>query len=133
MRMDLPQDRFAARHLAILLVEDNPQALRALTRLLELQGHRVTGAGGVLAALHAAECATFDLVISDLQLPDGDGVGLMQSLVARRPVKGIAVTGYGLPEDIHWARQAGFQKYLVKPVDLRVLLAAIEELTADEC
>ena len=90
------------------------------------------GVNCVAAALQAADRATFELVISDLQLPDGDGVGLMQDLVARRPIKGIAITGYGLPEDVHWAKEAGFQKYLVKPVDLRTLEAAIRDLTAME-
>jgi len=102
-----------SRPISILLVEDNEDALRALTRLLRLRGHNVIGVNTVAAALQAADRSTFELIISDLQLPDGDGVGLMHELVARRPIKGIAITGYGLPEDVHWAKEAGFQKYLL--------------------
>ena len=77
--------------------------------------HQVTCANCVSAALQAASRATFDLVISDVQLPDGNGMDLMKELSARRPIKGIAVTGHGVQGDDQWAKASGFHKYLTKP------------------
>jgi CheY-like chemotaxis protein len=110
-------------------VDDNEDTLHVTARILRLLGHQVTTANGAAAALQAAARETFDLVISDMEMPDGNGFDLMRDLVARRFIKGIAVTGYGAPEDIQRAKDAGFQKYLTKPIDIQVLQAAILELT----
>jgi signal transduction histidine kinase len=114
--------------LKILLVEDHEDSLRAMLRLLRRLGHEITTATGVTTALRAASESDFDLLISDLGLPDGTGLQLMKELLGKRPIKGIALTGYGMESDIQQTRQAGFQKHLTKPINLQELQAAIQEV-----
>jgi signal transduction histidine kinase/CheY-like chemotaxis protein len=113
------------RPLSILLVDDHPDTLRAMSRLLRRLEHRVVTANCVRSALDAAQDNDFDLLISDLGLPDGHGTALMKELVKRRPLKGIALTGYGTESDILQTREAGFFAHLTKPIDLDQLRNAI--------
>jgi signal transduction histidine kinase/CheY-like chemotaxis protein len=104
--------------LRILIVEDNPDSRRILTRLLRGRGHQVTAASSVAAAIAAdADDGPFDVVISDLGLPDGSGLDVMRYVLSRGPVKGIALSGYGREDDIRRAREAGFDAHLTKPID----------------
>jgi PAS domain S-box-containing protein len=120
------------RALRILLVEDHEDTARALADLLELMGHEVTLAGSVTAALAAAAAEArrggIDLVVSDLGLPDGSGQDLMRELIRLYGWKGIALSGYGMEEDIRRSREAGFARHLTKPVDLDTLRAAIRQV-----
>ena len=102
--------------LSILLVDDHHDTLNAMSRLLRRLDHRVTTADSKAAALTAAEGEAFDLLISDIGLADGTGLELMRELLARRPIKGIALTGYGLDSDIQATRSAGFDAHLTKPI-----------------
>jgi two-component system CheB/CheR fusion protein len=121
----------AVSPLAILLVEDHADTAEAVAQLLQAIGHRVTVAGTVAEALAAAEAAPFDLLVSDLGLPDGAGHELMRLLASRRdPMRGIALSGYGMEADVARSREAGFDLHLVKPVTLEELRAAIERLAA---
>lgn len=113
--------------LRILLVDDHPETLRALSQLLQRLEHNVTTADCVRSALAAADVNDFDLVISDLGLPDGTGAGLMQELLKRRPLKGIALTGYGTESDIRKCLDAGFFAHLTKPIDLDQLEEVISK------
>jgi signal transduction histidine kinase len=114
--------------LRLLLVEDNDTTLRVLSRLLERVGHRVTTARTCAEARAAAAETTFDAVISDLGLPDGTGTDLMAALRDRHGLRGVALSGYGMEEDIARALQAGFAAHLVKPVDFRQLCYALGRL-----
>jgi CheY-like chemotaxis protein len=116
------------RALRILLVEDHGDTARIMARKLSGAGHAVTTADTVAAALAEAESSVFDLVISDLGLPDGSGLDLMNRL---RPLPGIALTGYGMEEDVKKTREAGFIAHLTKPVDVGQLEATIEEVALD--
>jgi PAS domain S-box-containing protein len=123
----------ADRALHILLVEDHADTAEAMADLLRLLGHRVEVAGSVAAALATAEThteAAFDLVVSDLGLPDGSGLELMRELTRRHGLKGIAVSGYGMEEDIRKSREAGFERHLTKPINLQTLETAIRQATA---
>jgi CheY-like chemotaxis protein len=127
------RSKIGDRKLRILLVEDNVDTLQTLSRLLERNGCSVTAAGSMGAALAAAQAARegaekFDLVVSDLGLPDGGGQDLMRELRDRDGLSGIALSGYGMEEDIEKSRAAGFHKHLIKPVQFEVLQAAISEL-----
>ncbi len=113
----------------ILLVEDHVGTLKAMTKLLNGLGHRVITASTVKEALAAAEQEPIDLVVSDLGLPDGSGHDVMRALRARYAVKGIAVSGFGMDEDISRSAESGFEKHLTKPVDLERLQAAIQQTT----
>lgn len=109
----------------ILLVEDHPDTARILHRLLERGGYAVETANDVAGALALAASTRFDVLVSDLGLPDASGVELMQRLRSQSAIKGIAMTGYGMEEDLRESRLAGFEEHLVKPVDLPQLQRAI--------
>lgn len=112
--------------LYILLVEDHEPTAHILQRLLTLGGHRVRVAGTVKEALAAAAAEPFQLLISDLGLPDGTGFDLMREMRQRvRPIPGIALTGYGMESDVAASREAGFSEHLTKPVDWPRLQAAV--------
>jgi signal transduction histidine kinase len=114
--------------LRLLLVEDHRASLQALTHLLRQDGHQVVAAASLAEALAAAAVNPFDLLISDLGLPDGSGLELMEQLHATYGLRGVALTGYGMEEDLARTRAAGFSAHLVKPVavaELRRVLAAV--------
>ncbi|HSG39038.1 MAG TPA: hybrid sensor histidine kinase/response regulator, partial [Thermoanaerobaculia bacterium] len=119
------------KSLSILLVEDHADTAEAMADLLRLLGHRVAVAGGVAAALQAAETALrdggLDLVISDLGLPDGSGLDVMRELGGRHGLPGIALSGYGMEEDVRRSGEAGFHRHLTKPVNLQALQTAIRQ------
>jgi CheY-like chemotaxis protein len=118
------------RALRILLVEDNADTLNYLTKVLRTRGHEVRPAPDLSTALEVAERSTFDVLVSDIELPDGSGLELMWQLKSRGHVAGIAVSGFGSPEDVEMSRAAGFADHLTKPVDFRQLEATIQRLTA---
>ncbi|HEX8202373.1 MAG TPA: response regulator [Isosphaeraceae bacterium] len=117
------------RALRVLLVEDHADTLQVMSRLLGRLGHAVTTASSVGAALEAARAADFDLLVSDLGLPDGSGLDLMRRLraAAPRPIPGIALSGYGMEDDLRKSREAGFLAHLTKPVDYAKLDGAIQQ------
>ncbi|MDB6152982.1 MAG: domain S-box [Chthoniobacteraceae bacterium] len=125
-----PQDHQERRSLRLLLVEDHEPTLQVLSRLLLRAGHHVVTASSVRDGLHAASGHTFDLVISDLGLPDGSGTELMVQLRDTHRLRGIALSGYGMEEDIVRSREAGFELHLIKPVDFKQLQSAIFEMLA---
>ena len=122
------QARGLARPLRILLVEDHEGTARAMARLLRQMEHEVVVAGTLDAARRAASDRTLDLLISDLALPDGTGLDLIREMQAVRPIRGIALTGYGRDEDVARTREAGFAAHLTKPVDVTRLLETIERV-----
>jgi two-component system CheB/CheR fusion protein len=100
-----PEDSLGVKPLRILLVEDNSDTARIMRRLLALDGHAVQWAGDVAAGLKLAATHEFDLLLSDLGLPDGSGVDLMRTL--RRhgsTLPGIVISGYGQDQDIDQSR-----------------------------
>jgi CheY-like chemotaxis protein len=114
--------------LRLLVVEDHPDTAELLSGLLEMRGHRVEIAGSVEEALRLAGEVQFDLVVSDVGLPDATGYDLMRQLLARMPIRGIAVSGWGRDEDIAKSREAGFSEHLTKPVALAKLEQAIDRV-----
>jgi len=123
-RADLP--------LRILLVEDHADTAEAMAELLRGHGHRVTVAGSVAQGLAAAEscggAAGLDLLLSDLGLPDGSGLDLMRELGKRHGLRGIALSGYGMEEDIRKSLEAGFERHLTKPVSVQALRTVLQEV-----
>jgi HAMP domain-containing protein/signal transduction histidine kinase/CheY-like chemotaxis protein len=114
----------------ILLVEDHEDSNRSLTNLLRRRGYHVQSALNFQSALDLSAREEFDVLISDLALPDGSGIDLMQTLQSKRPVLGIALTGFGMEDDVRKCRDAGFQHHLVKPIDLNKLDLLIQESAA---
>lgn len=126
------------KSLRILLVEDHADTAAKLKRLLTNRGCRVTTAASVAEARAAMEEARADVLLSDIGLPDGQGLELMQPFLNAsngRAVAGIALSGYGMPEDVQRSSAAGFKHHLTKPIDIsrleKTLAAVAEELAAN--
>jgi CheY-like chemotaxis protein len=113
----------------ILLVEDHEDTNRSLTSLLRRRGYEVQSALTFESALELSAKGEFDVLISDLGLPDGSGIDLIQKLPSKPPL-GIALTGFGMEKDIRKSREVGFQHHLVKPIDLNKLDSLIQEEAA---
>jgi signal transduction histidine kinase len=121
-----PKPPEADRHPRVLLVEDHEPTSVVLARLMKRRNFDVIVAATMAEALQAAEAHRFDLVVSDIGLPDGDGYSLMTVLGERYQLRGIAVTGYGMQGDIARSEAAGFIAHVTKPVNVRALEAALE-------
>jgi signal transduction histidine kinase len=110
----------------VLVVEDHKSTATVLANLLTARRYEVLSAGSVTEALAVAAQRDFDILISDIGLPDGDGYQLMQELRVKRPnLSGIALTGYGMEGDIDRSNAAGFIIHLTKPINVRALEAAL--------
>ncbi|MCX6968169.1 MAG: PAS domain S-box protein [Verrucomicrobia bacterium] len=112
----------------ILLVEDHEDTLRILARLLRKWGYGVTTANSVRTALERASEQHFDLLVSDLGLPDGSGMDTMQVLRERYHLPAIALSGYGTDEDIRASLDAGFSEHLTKPVSFQTLRTSVQRV-----
>jgi CheY-like chemotaxis protein len=117
------------RRYRLLVVEDHAATLNVLAGLLRRQGHEVLTASTVHAALALAASNQIDLVISDLGLPDGSGVDLMLKLTRDYGLRGIALSGYGMEEDLVRSRQAGFIAHLIKPIQFEQLNHVIRQVS----
>ncbi len=116
--------------LKILLVEDNRDTLHYLALVLRSRGHFVTEAANLAAAQASVSGgSSSDLLISDIELPDGSGLDLMQELAASGQVTvGLAMSGFGSEDDIHQSLLAGFAEHLTKPLDLPRLEAVLQRI-----
>ena len=124
-----PVDAISSRRThRLLVVEDHQPTLEVMARLLRKQGHEVDTATSVGAALALAGQQVFDLVISDIGLPDGNGVDLMVQLPREYGLSGIALSGYGMDDDLARTKNAGFLAHLVKPIDFERLNRVIEQI-----
>ena len=113
----------------VLLVDDHHDTCLGMQRLLHRRGYHVTVAHSVTEGLaKAGNGETFDLLISDIGLPDGTGFELMETLRGRGGPPGIALSGYGMENDLNKSAQAGFSEHLIKPVTIDRLEAAIHRL-----
>ena len=117
----------------LLVVEDHSPTLQVMAMLLTREGYQVVTATSIAEALAAADRDPFDLVISDLGLPDGNGTQLMEQLRDRHGLRGVALSGYGRDADITRSRDSGFVAHLVKPVrvsELRRVLSSLDSAPA---
>jgi CheY-like chemotaxis protein len=116
----------------ILVVEDHPDSRRSLELFLKILGYQAQFARGVQDALAiaAAHGKGFDLLLSDLRLPDGDGWELLRCLEEKgwRPQRAIALSGWGSNEDLAKSRAAGFHAHLIKPFSPDAIAAALREV-----
>jgi PAS domain S-box-containing protein len=121
-RPDAPRPELAP--LRLLVVEDHSDTADVLTRLLARRGYEVRSADSFNAAATIAGSCDFDVLVTDLGLPDGDGIELFQEL-RRMPghenLVGIALSGFGMDEDIARSQSVGFIEHLTKPVDFALL------------
>jgi CheY-like chemotaxis protein len=112
----------------ILLVEDHLPSRLTLAKLLSRRGHTVAAAGTVAEALAISHANAFDVVVSDIGLPDGSGYTLMQELRQKFNLKGIALSGYGAENDIKKSEAVGFLSHLTKPVNVQQLDETLKQI-----
>ncbi len=117
----------AKKSLRLLLVEDHADSAELLAELLVSRGHHVRVASTASDALARAAEETFDLVVSDVGLPDASGYELMAKLRDRHALRGIALTGTRMTDA---AASSGFVAYLTKPIALRTLEETLESVAA---
>jgi signal transduction histidine kinase/ActR/RegA family two-component response regulator len=125
------------RSLRVLLVEDHRDTANQLSRLLTRAGHEVTWASTLreareLIASRENQPNEFNILISDLGLPDGNGQDLMRDIAGNHYIPGIALSGYGMKDDIQNSMAAGFSKHITKPVDWQELKVAIQDIAASK-
>jgi len=126
--LDNPPDLAGLR---ILVVDDEPDAREVLSEILRAAGADVVAAPDAQDALRLAGASSFEVLVSDIAMPGGDGYELLARLRAReatRDLPAIALTAYARIEDRERALGAGFQRHLSKPVEPAELLAAIATL-----
>jgi CheY-like chemotaxis protein len=117
------------KSLRILLVEDHGDTRRTLQRLLSHFGHEISTAETTESALKIVQSQDFDVVLSDIGLPDGSGYEVISRAKQRQSVKGVALTGFGTDEDIRRGKEAGFDFHLVKPVDFHELRSVLDQVS----
>jgi signal transduction histidine kinase len=114
-------------HPRLLIVDDDPTQMRALCTTLELEGYPSTGFTSARQALSAFDPAQFDLVLTDLTMPDMDGIEFLRALHERDPsVIGIVMTGQGTIDTAVAAMKAGALDYILKPFTLRMIVPVLD-------
>ena len=121
-----PTVRHPAGPLTILLIEDHADTAEVMAQLIRSLGHEVTVVGLVADALAATQSITFDLIVSDVGLPDGTGLDFVKSFRGHSDAPAVALTGFGTDEDVRRCLDAGFTSHLTKPVNFGQLEQLIE-------
>jgi signal transduction histidine kinase len=111
--------------LRVLLVEDHVDTLRVLSSILTKDGFCVRTAASVADARKLLDCESFDVLVTDIGLPDGNGYQLMRAARQSQRLRGIAISGFGMEEDVQRSMEAGFEHHLIKPVDAQQLEALL--------
>jgi signal transduction histidine kinase/DNA-binding response OmpR family regulator len=117
--------------LRLLMVEDHPDTNRSLERILTRRGYTVRTAFTVQEAIQHAGDFEFDVLVSDIGLPDGTGFDVIKTLARCQHFKSVALSGYGMEKDIARSKEAGFTAHLTKPVDIDQLDALIQGVWAE--
>ena len=114
----------------VLLVDDNAETLSTIARLLRSSDFDVRTAVSVKSAFTALDSERFDLLVSDIGLPDGSGLDIMRHGRDHLGLKGIALSGYGTDQDARTSKEAGFAHHLIKPLDLGRLVDLIRRMAS---
>jgi len=117
-----------ARKRRVLVVDDHADTCTGMKMMLERRGYDISVAHSAEQAIKKAEQEEFDLLISDIGLPDRSGYELMRELRESKGLQGIALSGFGMENDVSKARDAGFSEHLTKPINFERLEAAIRDL-----
>jgi signal transduction histidine kinase len=127
----VPNAKHASRRARLMIVEDHLDTASLMSRLLKSAGYHVSTAHSAASALQLADTEPFDVVLCDIGLPDATGYDLMARMKERHTIKGIALSGYGMEEDLQRSSAAGFEEHLVKPVNMTQLEAVIQRLCSE--
>jgi signal transduction histidine kinase/CheY-like chemotaxis protein len=112
----------------VLVVDDHHDTCVGMKMMLERRGYHITLAYSAEQAVEKARTQDFDLLISDIGLPDRSGYELMRELGTSKGLRGIALSGFGMEHDVSKARQAGFSEHLTKPINFDRLEEAIQSV-----
>ncbi len=115
------------KNIRILLVEDHEPTRKTLALLLMRRRYEVVATASIAEAL--AQKRNFHVLISDIGLPDGNGCDLMIEMRKRGSIQGIALTGFGMEQDVARSQEAGFLVHLTKPVKIQALEKALNAAT----
>ena len=118
------------RQIRVIVVEDHADSAEGLKKFLCSVGYKVFVATDMKSALSLASAVEFDVLLSDLGLPDGSGWELMKRLSAERRIRGIAFSGHNSPDDVQRSADAGFLEHMPKPLSPERLCAAIDRAAA---
>jgi signal transduction histidine kinase/CheY-like chemotaxis protein len=131
-RQDQPADRETERavskHRRVLLVDDHHDTCMGMKRMLERRGYEITVAHSAQQAVEKVHTQDFDLLISDIGLPDRSGYELMREVRLNKDLPAIALSGFGSEQDINQSKEAGFSEHLTKPINLERLEKTIQNL-----
>jgi signal transduction histidine kinase/CheY-like chemotaxis protein len=125
---DRQPQRAVPTHRRVLLVDDHYDTCIGMKRMLERRGYEITVAHSAKQAVDKVRTENFDLLISDIGLPDRSGYELMRELRLNTDLPGIALSGFGSEQDINQAREAGFAEHLTKPINFERLEKTIQNL-----
>jgi CheY-like chemotaxis protein len=126
--VDAQKEAAAPRPRRVLVVDDHYDTCTGMKMMLERRGYEITLAHSADQAVEKARAEDFDLLISDIGLPDRSGYELMRELRASKGLRGIALSGFGMEHDVNKARDAGFAEHLTKPINFERLEEAIRSL-----
>ena len=129
--MDVPDAPGPAHSLRIFVVENHADSLKWLVRYLEVMGHTTASAQTMQGALELLPQAEYDVLISDIGLPDGDGWELLQSVRLPHPIYAVAMSGFGMNTDRAKSKAAGYRHHFLKPFNPVELEAALDEATRE--
>ncbi|MBV8279456.1 MAG: response regulator [Verrucomicrobia bacterium] len=118
--------------LKVLVIEDHEDTAVVMGRMLGDMGHTVVPTNSVASAVDILTREKFDLIISDIGLPDGNGVSLISAVRAFCNAPAVALTGYGMREDVERCLNAGFNRHVTKPVTFEALRQIITEVCVGE-
>ena len=131
-KQDQPADREPERaissHRRVLVVDDHHDTCIGMKRMLERRGYEITIAHSAEQAVEKVRTENFDLLISDIGLPDRSGYELMREVRLKKDLPGIALSGFGSEQDVNQAREAGFAEHLTKPINFERLEKTMQSL-----
>jgi signal transduction histidine kinase/CheY-like chemotaxis protein len=125
---DRKPDAVPTSHRRVLLVDDHHDTCFGMKRMLERRGYQITIAHSAEQAVEKVRTQDFDLLISDIGLPDRSGYDLMREVRLNKHLPGIALSGFGSEQDVDQAREAGFAEHLTKPINFERLEKTIRSL-----
>jgi len=120
------------RALKILLVEDHSDTAEAISRLLRGKGHRVQSANSLASALALVRSDSFDVMLSDIGLPDGTGIDLIREVRTLSSMPAVALSGFGMEDDVSRCVEAGFSAHLTKPINFQRLELTLQRTVTAE-
>jgi CheY-like chemotaxis protein len=126
--VDREPERVVSSHRRVLLVDDHHDTCIGMKRMLERRGYKITVAHTAEQAVEKVREEDFDLLISDIGLPDRSGYELMREVRLNKDLPGIALSGFGSEQDVTQARDAGFSEHLTKPINFERLEKTIQSL-----